>query len=628
MPAVLAAITSTLALIELPKTILKISGKIEEDLSLVATSKIGASGRQDRDPRKLLDRLILYQRFFRFNVFSLSDSSSLARISQAIEGIESDVSSGTLRKQPYCLVLFGYPGTGKSSFAIQIAKALMTDRYGRFDSTDMVTLNETDEFQSEMRSYHKVVLFDDIGASDTSRPDTKNPWRKVIDFVNNIKKTALNPNVEMKGKVYIQPDLVIITSNLDFAKSTGQCGRFVQAEEAIYRRFSDIVKVESFDKVRIVTSKTKDVSQIEKQDVMSDRPNWKLADDTVSRETYIRAARRDFARHMSKQQSFIDHMNSHFDDIRESPHIDRKVEAITFEKLETDIEIIHEDSIIPEPVRIYPRNRDFPIYEDDFESQSGVEDVTSTPPDDPVKKCTDLSSWYFQKVDWYWYHYTYDGPIDSGRRLFLKYTGVVTDVDGGDDHWIHKSPFNDAYFKWYDASILPHMELRAESKTEKVETPQSSDSEKEVPLSRSYEEFTLPTLSLWPSEDKQIDFILSCFSDWRNYHKNASFMNAIELDLTLFYESVILVFECKVNEKYRSKSRAQVLRGSRVMTILYPNHRILGISHSPMGFKVECDINSDFDLDRHASVEIFLNRINHLPPIVPPHSGITPVLSE
>jgi hypothetical protein len=39
------------------------------------------------------------------------------------------------------------------------------------------------------------------------------PYRKIIDFINNIRKTSLNPNLEMKGKVFIEPDLVIVTTN-------------------------------------------------------------------------------------------------------------------------------------------------------------------------------------------------------------------------------------------------------------------------------------------------------------------------------------------------------------------------------------------------------------------------------
>ena len=117
-----------------------------------------------------------------------------------------DDSNGKIRKQPYCVLLTGYPGSGKSTFALQLAVECMKRRYGRALPSDIVTLNETDEFQSEFRTSHKVVIFDDLGAEKSTVNGSKNPWRKIIDFVNNVRKTALNPNVDMKGNVYIEPD--------------------------------------------------------------------------------------------------------------------------------------------------------------------------------------------------------------------------------------------------------------------------------------------------------------------------------------------------------------------------------------------------------------------------------------
>jgi hypothetical protein len=88
-----------------------------------------------------------------------------------------------------------------------------------------VTLNETDEFQSEFRTHHKVVILDDI--ANEAAPETsayaapKNPFRKIIDFINNITKVALNPTLEAKGRVLIKPELVVCTSNMDSRHFSG-----------------------------------------------------------------------------------------------------------------------------------------------------------------------------------------------------------------------------------------------------------------------------------------------------------------------------------------------------------------------------------------------------------------------
>jgi hypothetical protein len=147
--------------------------------------------------------------------------STHTRILNLIEALKLDKPDGTLRKQPFCVHLSGPPGTSKTTLAIQIAQKLMRAKYGRALPSDIVTLNETDDFQSEYRSDHKVVIFDDLGAESFVASNERNPWRKVLDFVNNVRKTALNPAVEMKGIVQIEPEVVIITSNVGPARIDG-----------------------------------------------------------------------------------------------------------------------------------------------------------------------------------------------------------------------------------------------------------------------------------------------------------------------------------------------------------------------------------------------------------------------
>jgi hypothetical protein len=298
---------------ELLKQSLMQSGRLEESLSKVTSSKIGIHEGTVNSRSELLKRLKRYRMLFGI-VNTSRESQILARLEHAIEDMETDVSTGALRKQPFCVVLYGNPGVGKSSFSIQLAQKLMHGRYGRFTSHDMVTLNETDEYQSEFRTSHKVVLFDDIGAAKSDRPDTTNPWRKVIDFVNNVQKTALNPNCEMKGKVYIQPDLVILTTNLDLSKTFAMVGGFMNCPEAIARRCSSVIHLKDYLTGEIINY---DGGSDHSTAFCGKMPtNLKSGlGTTVTRDYIVEELDKRFREHMVDQQKFINKFNSYFDDL-------------------------------------------------------------------------------------------------------------------------------------------------------------------------------------------------------------------------------------------------------------------------------------------------------------------------
>lgn len=301
---------------EFCKQLLMQTGKIESDLARVTMSKIGSD-----DPyyerSLLLERLMNYRRLFRI-LNSVRESNTAARLDNAIVDMQTDVSTGALRKQPYCIMLFGPPGVGKSSLAIQIARAIMIREYGHFTSHQMVTLNETDDFQSEFRTSHKVVLFDDIAASRADHSDTKNPWRKVIDFVNNVQKTALNPNCEMKGKVYIKPDLVILTSNIDFSEHWCYPLTTMNCPEAIQRRCKQTLKLHDYKSVSVMEyfKKSKGGHNTIGHSM------YRVAGEPprISRESAIAMLVEDYVAHMKDQSEFVEEFNNFFDDLR-SPDV-------------------------------------------------------------------------------------------------------------------------------------------------------------------------------------------------------------------------------------------------------------------------------------------------------------------
>lgn len=117
-----------------------------------------------------------------------------------------------LRRQPFGILIHGLPGTGKSKAAYELASKLLELTQRPLYQNELIVLNEADQFQSEYRSCHRVVIFDDVASSKLSL-ESVDPYRKVIDFINNVPRCALNPHLELKGNVRIRPELVILTSN-------------------------------------------------------------------------------------------------------------------------------------------------------------------------------------------------------------------------------------------------------------------------------------------------------------------------------------------------------------------------------------------------------------------------------
>lgn len=163
---------------------------------------------------------------------------------QVIRKIELTQFAGSIRKQPFGVLIVGPPGCGKSKATFEIAAACMSALGQPLNAEEMVVLNESDKYQSEYRSSHKVVVFDDVGSTRLTLVQ-EDPYRKVIDFINNIPRSALNPHLELKGNVQIRPEIVMMTANkLDQVPQT-------QVEPgAFWRRFP--VKICMLDRDRAV----------------------------------------------------------------------------------------------------------------------------------------------------------------------------------------------------------------------------------------------------------------------------------------------------------------------------------------------------------------------------------------
>jgi len=118
-----------------------------------------------------------------------------------------------IRIKPYGALLFGGSGVGKSAIANALTRYILQVNGYDYNPRAVISLNMEDKYQSEFGTHHQGVIFDDICNTSLDRADGS-PCLPVIMFLNNNTMAALNANAEMKGKVMIEPAVVVATTNV------------------------------------------------------------------------------------------------------------------------------------------------------------------------------------------------------------------------------------------------------------------------------------------------------------------------------------------------------------------------------------------------------------------------------
>jgi hypothetical protein len=128
--------------------------------------------------------------------------------------------SGGLREAPFSFCIFGKSGIGKSTIVNNLMSfALQTDARVRgvkdyiVDPNSICTLNELDKYHSDYKSHIEAVLLDDFANAKGSTTQV-NPTVNVINFINNVARTAIMAEADLKGKIQIKPKVVAATTNV------------------------------------------------------------------------------------------------------------------------------------------------------------------------------------------------------------------------------------------------------------------------------------------------------------------------------------------------------------------------------------------------------------------------------
>lgn len=212
-----------------------------------------------------------------------------------------------IRRQPYGIIVAGPPGTGKTFGTKKLIKDLLLSINQPLYADDIVVLNENDEFQSEYRSNHKVVIFDDLGASRVS-VIPNDPFRKIIDFINNVPKTALNPHLELKGNVWIRPDVVGCTTNLTIPFMVGKDNaQSLMCPDAINRRFQIMIYQLGFDEFVLFKLGSKYFCKFD--DSMKTRA---FSCGTMNYATLLEKVKPQFKEFMDEQTEFVQMVEDNF----------------------------------------------------------------------------------------------------------------------------------------------------------------------------------------------------------------------------------------------------------------------------------------------------------------------------
>lgn len=121
------------------------------------------------------------------------------------------ISSGT-RKSPFAFEIFGPSSQGKTTFGDQMTTALLTSANLPITNEYRAALNPADKFMSNWTSDKLVAILDDV-ANEKSDFVQQCPTRAIIDICNNQMYYAPKAELEAKGKCFVEPEIVMVTTN-------------------------------------------------------------------------------------------------------------------------------------------------------------------------------------------------------------------------------------------------------------------------------------------------------------------------------------------------------------------------------------------------------------------------------
>lgn len=120
--------------------------------------------------------------------------------------------TGGFKRAPFVVCIHGESGMGKSVVQERLMVDLLVALGFNPDPKNVAYYNPYDEYDSSMRGNTIGIFMDEVA---NTKPDfqTKVPYEFIMRVNNNAKATAVMADLELKNKITIEPEVVIMTTN-------------------------------------------------------------------------------------------------------------------------------------------------------------------------------------------------------------------------------------------------------------------------------------------------------------------------------------------------------------------------------------------------------------------------------
>lgn len=164
--------------------------------------------------------------------------AKLKNLTVILDKIITFNNSQNVREAPFSFLFWGDSGVGKSCLIPLLQNALMRANGVDPDPCHWVTINGDDKYMSEYNQNHLGVVMDDL-ANIKQEYCEGVPATNIIKMANNIPMAVIKAEIELKGKVYMEPKWLIVTSNIQDLDAT----KVSNAPISIARRMNYTIRV-------------------------------------------------------------------------------------------------------------------------------------------------------------------------------------------------------------------------------------------------------------------------------------------------------------------------------------------------------------------------------------------------
>lgn len=158
------------------------------------------------------------------------------------------IASG-VRKAPFAIELYGSSSQGKTTCGDQIVDALLTSAGLPTSKEKRATYNANDKYMSNWATNKQVLFIDDVANEKSNFVETP-PTRTIIEVCNNQMCYANMAELDKKGKVFIEPALVIVNTNV----KTMDANLYSNNPYSIQRRMHFVISVKAKTKYQHIVN--------------------------------------------------------------------------------------------------------------------------------------------------------------------------------------------------------------------------------------------------------------------------------------------------------------------------------------------------------------------------------------